>query len=165
MQQYDGRRNKNICPGLVMRMIVQRGPEHQRYAFTEYVRYAILKIRKLQYDAIVYVMGMMGMRRDFCLCAIFLPVGGHRARGFAVHFRLQHLLVHALDSRDGDALTRPVIVDRKGPSPCKFNSRCTRLRWTYQRRSSSSSLSRVSARMKLPIAMSSTLRIFTIASF
>jgi hypothetical protein len=100
-----------------MRRIVQMGPEHQRYAFTEYFRYAILKIRKLQYDAIVYVMRMMSMRRDFCLCAVLLPVRGRRARGFAVHFGLQHLLVHALDSRDSDALTRPVIVDREGPSP------------------------------------------------
>lgn len=72
------------------------------------------KIRKRLYNAMVYVMSV-GIRR-ILLYSILLPVRGLRARRLlAVHLGLQHLLVHALDRRDSNALTRPVVVNREGP--------------------------------------------------
>jgi hypothetical protein len=63
---------------------------------------------------------MVGIvERRHALCSIFLPVGGLATRRLlSAHLRLQHLLVHAFDGRDSDALTRPVVVNCKRPESC-----------------------------------------------
>jgi hypothetical protein len=55
-----------------------------------------------------------GMSLD-SLCSIFCSVGGRTRRLLAAHLGLQHLLVHALDGRYSNTLTRPVVVNCERP--------------------------------------------------